>query len=107
MTWFAALLLLLPFGAVPMVFLFGVLRTVTICCVLLLLYIIAPFVYFALRSLEHADATILSTWRYMMQADVLKPLVIIVAYSGVWIAAGIAAGALASFAYSRIKGHRA
>jgi|TARA_B110000908_G_scaffold84178_1_gene100620 hypothetical protein len=64
---FTKLLLPLPFAAVPMVFLFGVLRTTAICSALLLFYILAPFVYFAAQRLKHADASIASTWQYMMQ----------------------------------------
>ena len=107
MILFAKLLWFLPFAAVVMVFWFGVLRTAAICSTLLLLYVVAPFVYFAAMSLQHADASIASTWQYMMQVDVLKPLVTIVAVAALCTLVGIALGAVFCFAWSRRQGRLA
>lgn len=107
MILFSKLLLPLPFAAVRMVFLFGVLRTASICSALLLLYVIAPFVYFAAQSLKHSDTSIVSTWQYMMQVEVLKPLVTIIAVFALLCMAGIAVGAAARFGWSRFQGSAA
>jgi len=100
-SWLAAILMVLPFLAVPMVFLFGVVRTAAICGALLLLYTVAPFIYFAVRSLQYADASIVSTWQYMMQVDVLTPLVTIAAVSALWVMLGVTAGVVSRIAWLR------
>lgn len=101
MTLFTTFLALLPFGAVPMVFYFGTLRTTAVCLGLLLLYVIVPFLYIGVLSFGHEDATLASAWQQMMEINILAPLVTTAVVLGMWISVGIAVGAVFKFAWSR------